>query len=91
MGEEPASQVTGIYNQIMASELPLAGIDCIIIPRKQAKNKPISASTVRLMLQQGDFDALKGLVPPSTLDYFLSDEAAPVIDKICKAGNVIHY
>ncbi len=91
VGEEPASQVTGIYNQIMASELPLAGIDCIIIPRKQAKNKPISASTVRLMLQQGDFDALKGLVPPSTLDYFLSDEAAPVIDKICKAGNVIHY
>ena len=91
VGEEPASQVTGIYNQIMASELPLAGIDCIIIPRKQAKNKPISASTVRLMLQQGDFDALKELVPPSTLDYFLSDEAAPVIDKICKAGNVIHY
>ncbi|MCI9163619.1 MAG: [citrate (pro-3S)-lyase] ligase [Lachnospiraceae bacterium] len=91
VGEEPASQVTGIYNQIMASELPLAGIDCIIVPRRQAKGKPISASTVRQLLQQRDFNALKELIPPATLDYFQSQEAAPVIDKICRAGNVIHY
>lgn len=91
VGEEPASQVTGIYNQIMASELPLAGIDCIIIPRKQAMDKPISASTVRRLIQQKDFDSLKWLVPPSTLEYFQSDEAAPVIDRICRAGDVMHY
>lgn len=91
VGEEPVSQVTGIYNQIMAVELPLAGIGCIVIPRKQAMDRPISASTVRQLIKQRDFDSLKMLVPPTTLDYFKSDEAAPVIDRICKAADVVHY
>lgn len=91
VGDEPLSQVTGIYNQIMASQLPLAGIDCIIIPRKQAMDRPISASTVRQLLQKGDFDTLEKLVPLSTLDYFKSPEAALVIEKIRAAGDVVHY
>lgn len=91
VGEEPASQVTGIYNQIMASQLPKAGIDCVIVPRKQAMDRPISASTVRQLLQKRDFEALAELVPATTLDYFCSPEAAPVIDKICGAGDVAHY
>ena len=40
VGEEPASQVTGLYNQIMKEQLPKAGIHCIIVPRKQAGGKP---------------------------------------------------
>lgn len=91
VGDEPLSQVTGIYNQIMASQLPSAGIDCIIVPRKQAMDGPISASTVRRLLQKKDFDALGKLVPSSTLDYFKSPEAASVIDKICSAKDVVHY
>lgn len=91
VGEEPASQVTGIYNQVMSSKLPSAGIDCIIIPRKEARNQPISASTVRQLIKNGDFEALKPFVPPSTLHYFTSEEAAPVIERICRAENVIHY
>ena len=54
VGEEPTSQVTGLYNSIMASELPRAGIDCRIIPRKAVDGRPISASTVRKALQDGD-------------------------------------
>lgn len=91
VGEEPTSQVTGIYNQIMAAELPAAGIDCIIIPRKEADNKAISASTARQCIQIGDWNTLKTIVPDSTLQYFQSDAAAPIIEKIRKAGNVIHY
>lgn len=91
VGEEPQSQVTGIYNQIMADQLPLAGIRCIVVPRRQAMDRPISASTVRRLLQQRDFEALKELVPPSTLDYFQSREATPVIDRICRAADVVHY
>ena len=91
VGEEPTSQVTGLYNQIMAQELPKAGIACHIIPRKEAGGRTISASTVRMALQNGDWEQLKALVPTTTLDYFTSPEAAPVIEGIRKAGNVIHY
>ena len=91
VGEEPTSQVTGLYNKIMARELPNAGITCHIIPRKEACGKAISASTVRVALQNGDWETLQSLVPPTTLRYFTSPEAAPVLERIRRAGNVVHY
>lgn len=91
VGEEPASQVTGLYNQIMCEQLPKAGIDCIVVPRKEANGRAISASTVRQCLQTGDWDTLETLLPRTTLDYFRSQEAAPVLERIRKAGNVVHY
>ena len=91
VGEEPTSQVTGLYNKIMAQELPKAGIACHVIPRREAGRKAISASTVRAALQNGDWDTLKALVPATTLDYFTSPEAAPVLERIRRAGNVVHY
>lgn len=91
VGQEPFSLVTGIYNQIMAESLPAAGINCVIVPRKEVKGRPISASLVRQYLGQGNFDGLKELVPVSTLDYFGSAEAGPVLERIRKAGDVVHY
>ena len=91
VGEEPTSQVTGLYNKIMAEELPKAGIQCHIIPRKEAGGRAISASTVRVALQNADWDTLKTLVPQTTLDYFTRAEAAPVLARIRRAGNVVHY
>lgn len=91
VGEEPTSQVTGLYNKIMAEELPKAGIQCHIIPRKEAGGRAISASTVRVALQNADWETLKTLVPQTTLDYFTRAEAAPVLARIRRAGNVVHY
>ena len=91
VGEEPTSQVTGMYNSIMVEQLPKAGIDCIIVPRKKVNGKAISASTVRQCLQSGDWDTLRTLVPATTLAYFQSEEAKPVLEKIRRAGNVVHY
>ena len=91
VGEEPNSQVTGIYNQIMAAELPSAGIDCIIIPRKEAQGAAISASTVRKAIKDRDMEQLNLLVPKTTLDFFLSPQADEIIEKIRAAENVIHY
>ena len=91
VGEEPTSQVTGLYNEIMAAQLPENGIDCVILPRKQALGKAISASTVRAALQAGDWQTLSQLVPQTTLDYFRSSEAEPVLRRIRSAENVIHY
>ena len=91
VGEEPTSQVTGLYNQIMSRELPRAGIACHVIPRKEAGGRAISASTVRQALQAGDWEELRALVPESTYHYFTSPEAAPVLERIRRAGDVVHY
>ena len=91
VGEEPTSQVTGLYNEIMAAQLPENGIDCVILPRKEALGRAISASTVRAALQAGDWQTLSQLVPQTTLDYFRSSEAEPVLRRIRSAENVVHY
>lgn len=61
VGEEPNSQVTGIYNEIMAKKLPENQIACKIIPRKEANGSVISASTVRAALKSGKMELLKTL------------------------------
>lgn len=91
VGEEPTSQVTGLYNQIMAAELPRAGIGCAVIPRKQTEGAPISASAVRRLIQAGRLEEVRALVPQTTYAYLTSPEAQPVIDRIRRAGDVTHY
>ena len=91
VGEEPTSQVTGLYNQIMQEQLPKAGMECIVVPRKEVNGKAISASTVRQCLQTGDWNTLETLLPQTSLAYFRSPEARIIIDRIRKAENVVHY
>ena len=90
-GEEPTSRVTGLYNRVMAEELPKAGIRFVEIPRVQTSGTVISASTVRACLRDGDFTELKKMVPPSTLAYLTGAEAEPVLKKLRQAENVVHY
>ena len=91
VGEEPTSVVTGAYNRIMCAELPKAGIDCVVVPRRESGGHPISASTVRRCLQVSDWQTLRTLVPQTTYDYFTSPEAEPVLTKIRGIENVVHY
>lgn len=91
VGEEPASQVTGIYNAIMAEALPKAGIACRVIPRKAIDGQFISASVARKALHDGDMAAFRRLVPETTYEWFNSPEAVPVLNAIRAAGDVAHY
>ncbi len=91
VGEEPSSQVTGIYNQTMAAMLPEAGIACNIIPRKAIDGKPISASTVRMAIKTGDNEMLRSLLPVTTWEWLQTPAAEPVIRRIQNEDNVIHY
>ena len=91
VGEEPTSQVTGIYNKIMAEELPKADIECIIVPRLGFNNSPVSASTVRQAIHDGRIDTIKPLVPETTYRFFTSPEADEIIKNIQKHENVVHY
>jgi len=56
VGDEPFSEVTSIYNKIMAQELPAAGINCTVLPRKKGATGPISASKVRQALKEGKLE-----------------------------------
>ena len=91
VGEEPTSQVTGIYNQIMAKELPKSDIECIIVPRLEHDGTAISASTVRQAIHDGKIESIKPLVPEATYQFFTSSEADEIIKKIQEHENVIHY
>ncbi|MFR5601300.1 MAG: [citrate (pro-3S)-lyase] ligase [Lachnospiraceae bacterium] len=91
VGEEPFSQVTGIYNQVMKEELEASGLSCQIIPRKANEQGAISASKVRQMIHDGNLEALKQAVPDSTYDYFSSEEGKAVVEKIRHSDQVIHY
>ena len=91
VGEEPASLVTGIYNQIMMEKLSKHGVECVVVPRKETDGSIISASCVRQALKDGNWSLLKRLVPETTFSYFQSSQAAPVIDRIRNCENVIHY
>lgn len=91
VGEEPTSQVTGIYNEIMRNELPKAGIECIVVPRLESAGTPISASTVRQAIHDNRIDDIRPLVPESTYRFFKSEEALEVIRRIQSEDNVIHY
>ena len=91
VGEEPFSQVTGIYKRIMKEELEADGVECRIIPRKELGNVPISASHVRQAIRESRFEDLKQMVPDATYRYFTSPEAEPVIRNIKTAADVVHY
>lgn len=93
VGEEPLSQVTAIYNQVMKEELEQAGITCQIIPRKSGGDGIISASVVRELLYEEKMEMLNQYVPETTYRYFTSSEAAPVLEAIRKQKkqDIAHY
>ena len=91
VGEEPTSQVTGLYNRVMTEELPKAGIQCVVVPRLEQDGSAVSASTVRKLIHDGRLEDVRPLVPESTWSYFNSPQAGPVIRAIRESGQVIHY
>ena len=70
-GEEPLDPVTRQYNEGMADILPKYGVKFCEIPRKEDSSGVgvISASRVRKLLKEKDFESMKMLVPQTTYDY----------------------
>jgi len=71
-GEEPIDMITKQYNDSMRKILPDYGIEFIEIKRKESSGAVISASRVRALLKDKDFDAISQIVPKTTLDYLKS-------------------
>lgn len=89
VGEEPYCQVTAVYNRVMKEELPRHGIEVVEIPRLTLDGEPVSASSVRRFLREGNLDAALRLVPRATAAYLSSEEAVPVLARIA-AGDGRH-
>lgn len=70
-GEEPLDNVTRQYNDAMARILPRYGVAFEVIPRKKLEGEVISASKVRKLLEEKDFDAIARMVPETTLEYVM--------------------
>ena len=68
-GEEPQDNVTRQYNETMKKILPKYGVEFCEIPRKNLGDEPISASSVRDAIKNGDIDKVKSLVPNTTFTY----------------------
>ena len=70
VGEEPLDPVTAAYNRALAAVLPANGIEFIEIPRLSQNDAPISASQVRVLLnEKGLCPEVFSLVPPVTQRY----------------------
>ena len=69
VGTEPLSRVTDFYNEQLKRRLPEAGIELIEIPRLTCDGEPVSASRVRALWQEGNFEELRPLVPECVYRY----------------------
>ncbi len=69
VGSEPLSPMTNQYNEALKQYLPRAGIRVRELPRLEAAGAPVSASRVRALLAEGNTEALKDLLPETTLQY----------------------
>lgn len=69
-GEEPFDSVTRQYNETMRRILPEYGIEFVEIPRRvDSGGNAISASRVRRLLAERNFEAVRPLVPETTFCY----------------------
>jgi [citrate (pro-3S)-lyase] ligase len=82
VGEEPYCPVTRTYNKALEEILPRYGIELKIIRRLEVDGDIISASKVRDMLRQDDWEGIKKAVPENTYNFLTSDEAQMIIGRI---------
>ena len=72
VGSEPSDELTRAYNQAMHQQLPQRGIKIVELPRLEKEGSHISASAVRLLLENGNLLEAMGLVPSTTLPYLVA-------------------
>ena len=69
LGTEPNCPVTRFYNEQMKQLLPGHGIGVIEIPRREIGEAAVSASRVRALLSEKNFEEIRPLVPETTFEY----------------------
>ena len=70
--------MTERYNAALRENLPGRGVELREIPRLESGKAPLSASAVRALLEQGDWDALKQQLPETTYRYLAEKTHAAI-------------
>lgn len=86
IGDEPYSPVTRAYNAALQEILPRYGIAVCEMKRMAVAQEAVSASRVRALLREEEWEKIRSLVPETTFQYLVSAEALPVIRKIQAAN-----
>ena len=82
VGTEPFDKVTAEYNSKMKIVLNQYGIEVVEIRRLEANNAAISASLVRKLMADENYDEIKNIVPKTTYDFLVSDEGIKIKEKL---------
>lgn len=82
VGTEPYDKVTASYNSQMKSVLGECGIEVIEIQRHEENNIPISASRVRKLMIEGDYETINKIVPEVTYNYLISEKGMKIAEKL---------
>ncbi len=72
VGTEPLSTTTKQYNKELKKLLPAHGIEIKELERFEISNVPVSASQVRALIDAGNKERVKSLVPHTTYDFLLN-------------------
>ena len=75
VGTEPTDQLTRRYNQLMHEALE----DVRETDRLEKDGNAVSASRVRKAMEQGDMNAIRQLVPPTTIPYIIAHLATQAL------------
>ena len=68
VGTEPNCPVTRFYNEQLKARLPEYGIELTEIPRRECGGEAISASRVCTLMEEGNIEAIRPLVPEITCE-----------------------
>ena len=74
VGTEPADPLTARYNALLKELLPNYGVQLVEIPRLTFE-RPVTATEVRALLDEGRFREASALTPASTWPYLLAELA----------------
>lgn len=69
VGTEPLSPMTDQYNKALRLNLPNHNVELKEIPRIEMSGNPVSASEVRRLIEEGDTEKIKSLVPDTTFNF----------------------
>ncbi len=72
VGTEPNCTITQQYNTELKRILPACGIELKEIPRVEISDKPVSASQVRALIDSGNIQEVKSLVPDTTYNFLIN-------------------
>ena len=90
VGEEPYSHTTALYNDVLCAALPQGGVELHVLPRLCQNGSAISASGVRAAIHDGCPARIQNLVPESTRQVLLSEEAKAARAALAEADAVYH-